>query len=390
MNVEAMSGILGINVNESVPVERLERVRSSAEWLVRSWAACGKTGAAAYYSWLRIGGARGRWAAPYPETTGYIIPTLIACSRALEDGRYIDIALRMADWLLALQYEDGAFPGGHHVGHPQPPSSFNTAQIAKGLLDAYRISGSRRYLESALRAISWLAEIQDEDGGWRRHSLRPGFSPSYYSEICWAMLCLWHVTGDERIRAKAIQGLTFIKKRQKPSGVIAGWGFKDNRRAFTHTIGYTIRGLLESGVLLGGQGASIWECGLLAARSLQRVYQAHGVLAGEYTEELRPSGSFICVTGNCQIALCWRLIYDKTGIPAFAGAADSALGQVIGCQVMASGKDNAGGLPGSQPLWGRYMRCKYPNWAVKYYIDALLGVARYGDGSRPTGSLQWV
>jgi hypothetical protein len=31
-----------------------------------------------------------------------------------------------------------------------------------------------------------------------------------------------------------------------------------------------------------------------------------------------------------------------------------------------------GGLSGSHPIWGRYLRWRYPNWSVKFFLDALL------------------
>ncbi len=31
-----------------------------------------------------------------------------------------------------------------------------------------------------------------------------------------------------------------------------------------------------------------------------------------------------------------------------------------------------GGIPGSDPIWGDYIPLALPNWAVKFYIDALL------------------
>ena len=31
-----------------------------------------------------------------------------------------------------------------------------------------------------------------------------------------------------------------------------------------------------------------------------------------------------------------------------------------------------GGIAGSAPFYGRYERFTYPNWAAKFYIDALL------------------
>jgi hypothetical protein len=31
-----------------------------------------------------------------------------------------------------------------------------------------------------------------------------------------------------------------------------------------------------------------------------------------------------------------------------------------------------GGIPGSDPIWGDYLTMALPNWAAKYFIDALL------------------
>ena len=31
-----------------------------------------------------------------------------------------------------------------------------------------------------------------------------------------------------------------------------------------------------------------------------------------------------------------------------------------------------GAIKGSQPIWGRYAPFSYPNWATKFFIDAVL------------------
>ena len=310
------------------PKSWLEPLRSAAEWIARSWSASGETGAAAYYSALLPRRAKRRWAAPYPETTGYIVPTLIECSHMLGDNRYAEIAIRMADWLVQLQAGDGSYPAGLQNGTSQPPSTFNTAQILKGLLAAYERSLDVRYLQSALKAATWLADTQDRDGAWRKYSLNPGFSPSYYSEICWPMLSVYRVTGASRFREGAIQGLRFICNRQKNNGAISGWGFDEHGKAFTHTIGYTIRGLLESALLLEQGGEAFWECGVRSATALQQLYAADGMLAGRYSENWRPSKSFECITGSCQIALCWYVIYENTQADQFAVSARSIVKQV--------------------------------------------------------------
>ena len=52
------------------------------------------------------------WAASYPETTGYIVATLIAVGQAYFQDQQIERARRMLDWLVSIQFAEGAFQGG--------------------------------------------------------------------------------------------------------------------------------------------------------------------------------------------------------------------------------------------------------------------------------------
>src|SRR4051794_24764922 len=83
-----------------------QRIQAAADWLVESWERCGRTGSAAHYSPL-LG-----WSHAYPETTGYIIPTLWRAADRFPHTRYAVAAESMAFWLLSLQSRDGWFPGG--------------------------------------------------------------------------------------------------------------------------------------------------------------------------------------------------------------------------------------------------------------------------------------
>ena len=41
-----------------------------------------------------------------------------------------------------------------------------------------------------------------------------------------------------------------------------------------------------------------------------------------------------------------------------------------------------GGIAGSDPAWGEYLRFVLPNWAAKFTIDAFLEEARVGAAAR--------
>ena len=67
--------------------------------------------------------------------------------------------------------------------------------------------------------------------------------------------------------------------------------------------------------------------------------------------------------GNGYAEIARRLITDIVGIQ---------LALTAGSALTASAGPAAGGLPGSFPTWGQYMRFALPNWAAKFYLDALL------------------
>src|SRR5262249_3862021 len=76
------------------------------------------------------------WGSSYPETTGYIVPTLLNVARILggdagEDAR--ERARRMLDWLVSIQLPEGGFQGGMIDQTPVVPVTFNTGQILLGL-----------------------------------------------------------------------------------------------------------------------------------------------------------------------------------------------------------------------------------------------------------------
>src|SRR5437868_6164422 len=96
-------------------------VRAAADWLGRSQDAAGCGGSAAY--WAPLVG----WADPYPETTGYIVPTLWRCADVFGEAAYGERARHMADWLVSIQSAEGWFAGGTWRADGRgSPSVFNT------------------------------------------------------------------------------------------------------------------------------------------------------------------------------------------------------------------------------------------------------------------------
>jgi hypothetical protein len=338
-------------------------LEATAGWLLRSIRPSG--GSAAYYAPL-LG-----WSRPYPETTGYLIPTLLRLHERLGSAAAEAAARRAGTWLLSLQAREGYWLGGVDPprGRPQP-SIFNTGQILLGLVALYRWTGDATWLEAAARGAGWLAAGVDAMGEWSVGHYR-GFQPSYYTRVAWPMLEVWHINGDDEVRAAAERVLQNVLARRRSSGAFTGWGFVPDRPAFTHTIAYTLRGLLESARLLDD-----WSrYGVPAEEALEilrrRAELAGGRLPGTFDESWRADTRFVCVTGCAQVALCLLVAEARTPDLRLVNAACKLIDAVCARQRLTGPGGVRGAVPGSAPVWGRYMRLRYPNWAAKFHADAL-------------------
>ena len=351
----------------------LARAEAAAEWLMRSVAVCDGKGSAAYYSRL-YHPLRG-WDHAYPETTGYIIPTLIDYSKFSGSGKYSDAAIDLAHWVLSLQDADGALPGGCVVkARKEGPSIFNTGQMILGLVAASKQTHNDEFLNAAHRAASWLARNVDGSAGiWTKLAYVPGYSPAYYTRVCWPMLEVWVLTHDREIHSAAIKVLRTILSWQKPNGAIENWGFQPNARAFTHTIAYTIRGFLESARLLGSTGQEFQQGAVRISQALLRRAELRGKLAGAYDMNLKGCYWYSCLTGNCQMSIIWMKLCQATSDYRYLSVALKVLQTVIKIQrIRRISRCTYGSVPGSAPIFGRYLTMRYPNWATKFYLDALM------------------
>jgi len=309
------------------------------------------------------------WLPSYPETTGYIIETFLAAADVLQRPELTERAGRMIDWELSIQHPDGAFPG--HFGEAgSRPVIFNTGQIMHGLVAGYTQLGREECLEAAVRAGHWLRQQQDDDGCWRRfeHNDMPHV---YNTRVSWALLATGLLAGDRALLAIATRHLEWALRRQTASGWFARNAFTPQTSPFTHTIAYAIRGFMESGILLDEQ--RYLQAAVTAARALADVQRQDGWLAGTYRDGWVADAGYCCLTGLAQMSLNWIRLAQSTGEENFRAPARAGLDYLKTTQKLAA-SDVAvrGGIAGSSPIWGGYSRFEYPNWAAKFFADALM------------------
>ena len=309
------------------------------------------------------------WLPSYPETTGYIIETFLEAARLLQQPELERRARRMLDWELTLQRADGAFPG-HFGDASRPPVIFNTGQIMHGLTAGYLQLGRRECLEAAVRAGWWLSRQQDSDGCFRRFE-HNGVPHVYNTRAVWALAAVGVLCDEPKFLDAARRNLDWALTQQTASGWFAANAFIPGQSPFTHTIAYAIRGLLECGVLLAQQ--HYIDAAICAARGLAHAQRADGWLAGTYEDGWLPSADYACVTGVAQMSLNWGRLAQATGDGYWCLPARRALAYVKRTQRLDDPDDVVrGAIPGSASIWGDYSRFEFPNWAPKFFADALM------------------
>ena len=348
-----------------------KNLKSTANWLVKS-IKNGKGGSSAFFSPLT------GWSKPYPETTGYIIPTLIKLSNYFEDSRFSFAAHDLGDWLLSIQSNLGFWHGGLHSNIQQietSPSIFNTGQIIKGMMALYRHTEDNKYLYAANNAANWLVSEMRSDGLWPSGDYRASETPSYYTHVAWPILEVWKETQNFEQKKAAETFLNEILKRKLNNGVISKWGFEDSGPAFTHTIAYTIRGFQESSNLLGDYSRYAKPMEESLEFFVRRSEFTNGRLPGEFDEDLKSNNKFVCLTGNAQLAICILLMEKENHDLRLVNSAAKLIDFIRSVQTSFSLlKSTSGAVAGSFPIWGKYMTMRYPNWSAKYYCDALIAL----------------
>jgi hypothetical protein len=187
------------------------------------------------------------------------------------------------------------------------------------------------------------------------------------------------VLDDPSFGAAAARAIDWACAQQRDRGWIDAMGFTPGADPLTHTIAYTIEGLLECALLLGHERA--WTVAVAATEALEAAYRdpgsgarlaGHGGLAATFRTDWTSSARYECVTGSAQVALCARRIHAIEGAPTLLDFGDDLLASVKRAQPLGGPDGVRGGVPGSFPLWGSYGSFKYLNWAAKFASDVLM------------------
>lgn len=349
-----------------------QRAAAAVRWLLAAQRATADDGVS--LGWFPCGRDKAAWKPSYPETTGYIITSLLDYDALFGDGEARVAAQRMALWEIGIQMPSGAVQGGP-VCPPaeQTPAAFNTGMVLDGWCSAYRVTRDSSMLEAGQRAAEFLTNDLDANGYFRTNGafVASGEIKTYTCLCAWALHRFAALSGEPRYAHAAVRAVEAALVQQHDNGWFAHNCLVRSDAPLTHTIGYTLQGALEVGILAGRDDfvAAVRK----TADNLLPQIRDDGYLPGMFYSDWQPARLSSCLTGSAQIAIvCYRLA-ALTGTRAYRNAADRLVDFLKALQDIRTEVEGIhGALAGSFPIFGEYMRGGYPNWATKYLLDALM------------------
>jgi len=346
---------------------------AAIEWLVRAQDATPDGGVSRAFSlaWHPYFGGRG-WQPSYPETTGYIIPTLYAAGKRLGRADLAARAERAAHWEIGIQLPTGAIRGGV-IGAPESPAVFNTGQVLLGWLAAFEETGEGVFADAARRAARYLVATLDPDGHWRSDNSRFARADAtlYNTRTAWALAEAGARLDDRRFTAAAARSLHAAADLQAPNGWLPSCCLSDPARPLLHTLAYGIRGLLEGGRVLGD--AALLQAAERAAKALVAAVRPDGWMPGRYRPDWSPAVRWSCLTGQAQMANNWMRLAVIAGDSKWLEPVPAVLRFLKRTQNRHSAEPGVrGGIKGSWPVGGDYGAYEVLNWATKFFADALM------------------
>lgn len=274
-----------------------------------------------------------RQRAPYPEVTGYWIPTLLKVGE-------IELAENFARFLVSIQNPDGSFS----LHNTDEKFVFDTGQIIRGWAAiAARLPEVR---EPMRKACEWIIAGADPatgkfktppPGGAWKLGPRGEVPEAVHMFVIQPMRDAAAILDAPKIRQAADRAL---------SAYIATLDLThfDRPNALTHLYAYVQEALVETGNR---------ELAVQGMQSVAAYQQSNGAVPGYFDVP------WVCSTGLAQLARVWYLLGEK----ARGDAALAFLSQL---------QNYSGGFYGSYGPGADYFPADELSWAVKFAIDSEL------------------
>lgn len=321
---DTVSGLGPILSARPERTDHAAHLAAASGWLLRSVDACGGQASSKGYRVLK------GWMPPYPETTGYIIPTLFALGERFGDRRHGDAAGRMGQWLTGIQRPDGGF-SGYELGRQDDPDVFDTGMILLGFNALLRRGGDDRTVAAAAKAARFLREAMDDRGAFVRH-VSHQMLHCYNVRSAWALVAYGRIAGDAEAVAAGLANADWALAQQRDNGYFAENGFKPGGNANTHGTAYVMRGLFQIHQLTGRR--DVLAAVEKAADQVAAIVEREGWIAAELGPDWEFRSGHICLTGCAQLAIIFLRLAAVTGNERYVPLAERLIAQVAATQTV--------------------------------------------------------
>ncbi|MHC4233917.1 MAG: hypothetical protein ACYSUQ_02260, partial [Planctomycetota bacterium] len=365
------------------PQDPALHAQAAADWIARAQDATPDDGVAADY---QVG--QEAWGSSCPETTGYVIPTLLAYAPLGCHDNFTERAMRMADWLCGIQLPCGGLHSGLADTGPADAAVLSTGQAMLGWLAALRRRPNPTWQTSLQRAALWLCDAQDDDGCWRKHGSPRGTDGpvnTYNVRAAWALIAAGRLLDESRFIAAGRANLDWARGQESSPGLAEQDDSHKAAAPVLHTIAHTARGFMEGGLLLGE--AAHLEVARWIAQGVAGATRADGSIPGCLTRPLRSGSGSSCLSGIAQMALVWHGLDRCDGGGEFAEVIERASCFLRRMQSLDHCDPGVrGGIAGSHPIGGDYAPHAYPAGAAKFFLDLMMEEMRPRPGRPQTAS----
>ncbi|MEO5347709.1 MAG: hypothetical protein H7834_15220 [Magnetococcus sp. YQC-9] len=355
-----------------------QRAHAAAEWLIRAWEATPDNGVSMGYFPCNpredMGAANG-WRSSDPETTGTIMISLLNYAIRFSDALMRERVLAMAHWEADLQRVSGAIQRGLVTTlEPQQSEIFNTGLVLNGFAALLKFEPDPRIEEAASRAADFLVSHLGEDGHFRQLDPFAHHQPvKSYNVLCaWGLYLLGRLLNLSNHQQAALRLAYATQSLQMPNGWFLHNCPEREDAPTTHSIGYTLQGLLETGI--ASEDSTLIESARRGMLPMIDVIESNGFLPGRFHADWTPASFGASLTGSALLSVvCFRL-YQALGDTTFLEAGHRLVDLLKGLQVLnALNSPMRGALAGSFPLFfGEYQPAGFPSRATQYLLDALL------------------
>ncbi|MGN7614111.1 hypothetical protein ACQZV8_18740 [Magnetococcales bacterium HHB-1] len=348
--------------------------KAVAQWLKRAQDATPDDGVSLGYFPCDQNSPYQGWRASYPETTGYIIDSLVHYNQIFHDPDALERAQRMAHWEAEIQMPSGAVQSGPLVpADQQQEAVFNTGMVLQGLTALLYKYPDEKLYQAANKAAQFLVNDQNERGHFTTHGpCVSRHSIKTYNALCaWAMHRFADLSGEKRYAKAAVKAITASLGEQQKNGWFNHNCLDRPEAPLTHTIGYVLQGVLETGILAKRDDFIL--AAKKAADAIIPQIEENGFLAGRLDHTWSPALQIVCLTGSAQMAIIFYRLHEIFNDQIYLKKADALVNYLKALQHPEHETPGIrGAIAGSYPLFGSYMTAGFPNWAGKYFLDALL------------------